>query len=115
MSEDFIPSDEGVRNGYATNILDEYSDPIGAASNRRFFEQAFDRWMDAHDEEIAKQTRHKIASLIWEEEHVAGSILYETDLPIADPRVIHLNGRVLGLQRARDIAEMGTRRVDEVG
>lgn len=52
---EFTPTTEQVRDGYAIDPEDEYRDPINAPANRRANERYFDRWLagvkaDAWDE-----------------------------------------------------------------
>ena len=58
--------------------------------------------------------RSRIAGLIWEEEQKASSVYQEglrKGMALDSWEMVMLNGRMMGLQRARDIAELGTREI----
>lgn len=65
---DFTPTTAQVRSGYACDPEGEYRDPINAASNQRWAERAFDRWLDAVKREAkAAAWDACVASMVYED------------------------------------------------
>lgn len=59
MSE-WTPTTEQVRSGFASDPEGEYRDPINAASNQRWAEKAFDRWLADHDERVKAEAKAEV-------------------------------------------------------
>jgi hypothetical protein len=61
MSDKWMPTTEQVRTAYAIDSEDEYRDPINAPANRRANERYFDRWLAAHDAQVAAHALRAVA------------------------------------------------------
>lgn len=55
VAEDYTPTTEQVRSAYAEDPVAEYHDPVNYSP--RHAERAFDRWLAAHDAEVAEGAR----------------------------------------------------------
>ena len=93
---DYIPSTDLVKNMYAVG-----RDAIGISTDVQANWAEFDRWLAAHEAAIRADQNRVIARAIWDDEQLCAQAIY------ANPTEPHLNGRAMGLQRARDIAEAG--------
>lgn len=55
MADDYTPTTEQVRDGYAKDPLAEYNNPL--VDHAHYGRLAFDRWLAAHDVEVAEKAR----------------------------------------------------------
>lgn len=60
MHDDYTPTTDEVRDGYATDPESEYYDPIGYPAYARGLRRAFDRWLAAHDREVAERAAQRV-------------------------------------------------------
>ncbi|CAN5422894.1 hypothetical protein BH09ACT9_BH09ACT9_00440 [soil metagenome] len=60
MSDEFTPTTEQVRSGYAIDPEAEYHDPL--TNHTALGERAFDRWLLDHDRRIKAEALNDIAN-----------------------------------------------------
>jgi hypothetical protein len=60
MIEEWTPTTEQVRDGYAIDPEAEHHDPIGYPQWERYARRAFDRWLAAHDAELLERVADEI-------------------------------------------------------
>ncbi|WP_308491048.1 hypothetical protein [Microbacterium terrisoli] len=62
MIEEWTPTTEQVRDGYAIDPEAEHHDPIGYPQWERYARRAFDRWLAAHDAELLERVADEYAA-----------------------------------------------------
>jgi hypothetical protein len=76
VSEEFVPTTEQVRDGYADDGGQaEYLDPINGHHQRGESLKAFDRWLVEHDAEVAAAARARVMAVSIDVDTKSGEML----------------------------------------